>query len=55
MWRWFEIKGMVHVVPVNTDGKPLAPHMLDEFCKCVPEAKEYRSDGKLIIIHNQVN
>lgn len=55
MWRWFETKERVHVVPVDTDGKLLSPHILDDFCVCSPEAKEPFPGGKLIIVHNQVN
>lgn len=50
-WGVFELEDSIHVIPTDEEGNILEPHILDDFCDCIPEAVSVGEDGRIIMAH----
>ena len=55
MWGIFEGETEVHVIPCDSEGLSLRPHLVDDLCVCHPEVEAVGEDGRLIITHKEVH
>jgi len=55
MWGLFELDDSIHIIPIDQAGIIRHPHKLYDFCFCNPTAPELGEDGRLLIVHNEVN
>lgn len=54
MWGVFEDEeGILHVVPVNEEEEPCAPHFLHQDCPCQPRIEV--EDGDVLLVHEQIH
>lgn len=55
MWGEFEDeKGLIHIVPINEDEEPCAPHIFSQYCPCEPEI-EVDEDGTVVLFHGIIH
>lgn len=54
MWGTFEDEeGIIHVIPINEEEEPCAPHVFSQYCPCHPHIEV--EDGEVVLIHEQIH